>query len=115
MHLDAYSDIAQGDTMLVIGFKSKDNSSFNHELDIDPTIDSPRHIHDLLKKAANGADFGHIVVVENDIVVAEFSDEEDYDLTEPTESDDEEDDEDNEDSLHEEDDSGADIDEDDSE
>lgn len=102
--------------MLVIGFKAKDNSSFNHELDIDPTIDSPRHIHDLLKKAANGADFGHIVVVENDTVVAEFSDEEDYDLTEPAESSDDEDDEDDdEDSLHEEDDAGADADEDDDE
>lgn len=100
--------------MLVIGFKAKDNSSFNHELDIDPTIDSPRHIHDLLKKAANGADFGHIVVVENDVVVAEFSDEEDYDLTEPVESDDEDDEDsesDDDDGLHDDDEPDEDDDE----
>ena len=75
--------------MLVIGFNSKDNSSFARNIaGIDLDIDSPRHIHDLLKAAANGTDFTHIVLVEEDTVIAEFSDEEDYDLTEPAEVDD---------------------------
>lgn len=89
--------------MLVIGF-GKDKSVHSHELDIDPTIDNPRYIHEQLKKTANGQDFDTIVVVENDAVVAEYSDEEDYDLTEDADDeiaalDDDADDED----LHEED------------
>jgi hypothetical protein len=82
---------SEGGNMLVIGFRAKDKSHYSVVMDIDLDIDSPRRIHDLLKKEANGLDFDHIVCVEDDAVVAEFTDEEDYDLTEPPEDDDEED------------------------
>jgi hypothetical protein len=76
--------------MLVIGFRAKDKS--HHSVvwdDIDLDVDSPRRIHDRLKKEANGLDFDHIVCVEDDTVVAEYTDEEDYDLTESPEEEDE--------------------------
>jgi hypothetical protein len=89
--------------MLVIGFQSDDNSVVSHELDVDPDIDSPRKIHDLLKKKAHGQDFSSIVCVQDDAVIASFVDSEDYDLSEPAEEDDtSEDEEDSDpDGLHE--------------
>jgi hypothetical protein len=80
--------------MLVIGVshseKTKDKTVVHRELDIDPDVDSPRKIHDLLKKQAGG-DFDIVVVIENDEVVETFANGEDYDLSEEKEMDDEDD------------------------
>lgn len=75
--------------MLVIGVaNTKEKTVVHRDLEIDPDVDSPRKIHDLLKKVAGG-DFDTIVVVENDIVVDSYSNGEDYDLSEEKEMDDE--------------------------
>jgi predicted transcriptional regulator len=65
--------------MLVIGFRDSDNAMSSKEIDIEAT-DSPRKIHDLLKKET-GMDYSRIVLIEDDTVVAEFTDQEDYDLS----------------------------------
>jgi hypothetical protein len=90
--------------MLVIGFQADLKAPFHSELEIDVDVDSPRKIHDLLSKKANGASFTHVICIENDGVVAEFEDETDYDLSDAPSTDDDADDEDDElnpDSLHE--------------
>jgi|SRR5271166_1645381 len=89
--------------MLVIGFNAGENSHASRDLEVDPTTDSPRKIHDALKKATGGADYTLIVCVEDGAEVASYEDESDYDLSEaaPDDSDADEDDE-NPDNLHEE-------------
>lgn len=97
--------------MLVIGFRDGENFTYSHSIDMDPDVDSPRKIHDALKKAANGVDFSTIVCVIDEEVVGTFVDGEDYDLTEDEEEEelsDDEDDIDDDDDLH-------DVDEDDDE
>jgi hypothetical protein len=97
--------------MLVIGFRDGENFTYSHTLDMDPDVDSPRKIHDALKKAANGIDFSTIVCVIDDEVVGTFVDGEDYDLTDEAEEEEElpDDEEDiDDDNLH-------DVDEDDDE
>lgn len=98
--------------MLVIGFTDGQNSAYAHELDVDVDVDSPRKIHDTLKKSASGTDFTTIICVENDTVVGHFIDGEDYDLSvdenaEEEETDDEDGDDDN---LHEDDEDDDDLD-----
>lgn len=67
--------------MLVIGFRDTDNHMVSKDLDIE-TSEDPRKIHDLLKKETDGFDFTHIVLVENDEVIANYLDGEDFDLSE---------------------------------
>jgi hypothetical protein len=85
--------------VLVIGFKP-DNSHASRELDVDPTIDSARKIHDLLKKATDGSDYSVIVCIEDDKEVASFVEYEDYDLSDDPEVDELDEDDDNPDNLH---------------
>jgi hypothetical protein len=73
--------------MLIIGFNSNDNSTYSHELDVEVDIDSPRRIHDLLKKKANNQDFTTIVCVVEDAVAAVYVSDEDFDLSAPAEED----------------------------
>jgi hypothetical protein len=77
--------------MLVIGFcgnlKGGDvitSASF----DVDIKSDTPRKVHDVLSEM-KGMAFEHITLVENDTVVATYSDGEDYDLAEFIENEDE--------------------------
>jgi hypothetical protein len=77
--------------MLVIGFRYDVNHMISKDLDIDSSED-PRKVHDLLKKETDGCDFSHIVLVENDEVVADYLEGEDFELSE-TDSDDDLDDE----------------------
>lgn len=72
--------------MLVVGVQG-DGVPFYSDVDIDPDVDSPRNIHNLLMKKANGKTFVHILCIENDEVVAEFSDEVDYDLSDKDDED----------------------------
>lgn len=78
--------------MLVIGIP-ENNLPFHSDLEIDPDIDSPRKIHDMLMKEANGIVFVCVMCIEEDTVVAEFFDQEDYDLSIDEEEDQEEPDE----------------------
>jgi hypothetical protein len=92
--------------MLVIGINSDPNTPpFHTKLDLDIDTDSPRKIHDLLSKKANGTTFSHILCVEDDDIVLEIADEDDYDLSDPVIVDDTDTDEDdldeNPDRLHE--------------
>ena len=95
--------------MLVIGHNSKENAAHSKQINCDLDIDSPRKVHDLLKKANGGIDFSYIICVEDDTVVATFHDGEDYDLSETAEDDqssaslDDEDDSEDDDDLHEDD------------
>lgn len=73
--------------MLVIGFQLENNQSFHFDIDVDPATDSPRKIHDALSKKAQGAKFSSIVCVEDDAVVATFTEDDDYDLAEDPEDD----------------------------
>jgi|ERR1700722_2122134 len=88
--------------MLVIGFRDGENFTFAHTIDMDPDVDSPRKIHDALKKAANGADFSTIVCVIDEEAVGIYVDGEDFDLTDEDEEDDDIDDEEDidDDDLH---------------
>lgn len=72
--------------MLVIGFKG-DYTHSVRELDVDPSTDAPRKIHDALKKATKGQDYCLIVCIEDDKEVDSFADGEDYDLSEKPEDD----------------------------
>lgn len=88
--------------MLVIGVQP-DNTPFHSELDVDVDIDSPRQIHDALMKKAGGITFTHIICIEDDTVVGEYMDQEDYDLTvdeDEDDSDDDDSDDDDGDDLH---------------
>ncbi len=80
--------------MLVVGIshseKSKDKTVVHRDLDIDPDVDSPRKIHDRLKKEAGG-DFDIVIVIENDEVLDTYANGEDYDLSEEKEMDAEDD------------------------
>lgn len=91
----------------MIGFVDGQNLIFSHELDLDPDVDSPRKIHDALKKESKqSADFTSIVCVQDDEVIATYMDGDDYDLTDDEEEDSDDEDEDKEkdpDDLHEED------------
>ena len=95
--------------MLVIGHNAKENTSYSKQIICDLDIDSPRKVHDLLKKATGGIDFTYITVVEDDTVVATFHDGEEFDLSETAEDDqssaslDDEDDDLDDDDLHEDD------------
>lgn len=82
--------------MLVIGIQ-ENNTPFHSDLDVDPDVDSPRSIHDQLMKKAGGITFVHILCVEEDVVVAEYMDQEDYDLSVDEGDDDSDDDEDDDD------------------
>jgi hypothetical protein len=90
--------------MLVIGIQ-QDGTPFYSDLDVDADTDSPRSIHDLLSKKAKGALFEHILCIEEDVVVADFINQEDYDLTETSDNDtmwdDLDDENDDGDNLHE--------------
>jgi hypothetical protein len=82
--------------MLVVGFNSANNFHFSGKLDIDSDLDSPKKIHDLLKKEAGkemkGEGFSLIVCFDEDgYEVASYEDGEDFDIS------DDEDDEDGDD------------------
>ena len=87
--------------MLVIGFRDNDNFVAHHILDIDIDADSPRKIHDMLKRTTGGGDFTSIVCISEEEVQAVYYNEEDYDLAEDAEEDEiDEEDIDNDDDLH---------------
>ena len=92
--------------MLVIGFNSANNYHFSHKLDVDLDLDSPKKIHDLLKKEAGkemkGTGFTLIVCVDDEgYESVSFEDSEDYDISSKEEDDDEMDDDADPDHLHE--------------
>lgn len=76
--------------MLVIGFNANNNYHFAAKLDVDPNQDSPKAIHDALKKEAGkkmkGDFFTKVVCFDDDGGEdASFEDGEDYDTTEEDE------------------------------
>jgi hypothetical protein len=73
--------------MLIIGHNSKENVPYSRQIVCDIDTDSPRKLHDMLKKATGGIDFTYISVVEDDTVIATYYDGEDFDLTETAEDD----------------------------
>lgn len=80
--------------MLVIGVLA-DRTIISFDLEVDLDDDSPRKIHDSLKQETNSTKgFVQIICVEDDEVVATYTDEDDYDLTEETIDDREDDDKD---------------------
>jgi hypothetical protein len=84
--------------MLVIGFKGEDNFVFSRTLDVDPDADSPLKIHKALSKELDKGvtTFNTIVCIDNDEVVAQFYEGEDYEVDDDSDEDDDttEDDED---------------------
>lgn len=65
--------------MLVIG--TYEGNVIYRDIDVDPDTDSPKKIHDTLKKMTGGKhNFSHILVVIDDIVDYHFEDGSDYDI-----------------------------------
>jgi hypothetical protein len=78
--------------MLVIGFNGANGFHFSGKLDVEVDIDSPKKIHDLLKKEAGkemkGEGFSLVVCFDDDgYEVAVYEDGEDYDITEDDDED----------------------------
>lgn len=86
--------------MLVVGVQG-DGVPFYSDIDVDPDTDNPHHIHNLLMKKANGKTFVHLLCIEDDEVIAEFSDEVDYDLSDKDDEDESMDEDLDPDHLHE--------------
>lgn len=94
--------------MLVVGFNSENGYHFSHKLDVDLDLDSPRKIHDMLKKQAGkemkGEGFSVVLVFDDDgDEAAVYESDEDYDLADDVDEDDtDSDDDEDADALHEE-------------
>ena len=98
--------------MLIIGVNQENNSISHGHFDIDIDVDSPRKIHDMLSKKTNGSKFNSITCIEDDVVLASYYDQDDYDLSVEEEVSDLNDEDADPDTLHEEDDDAEDEDND---
>ena len=74
--------------MLVIGIGSKKQIS-SKDINVEPDVDSPQKIHDQLKKATSSGDsFDVIICIEDDEIVATYTDGEEYDTSDSSAEDD---------------------------